>query len=95
MPAANLTLGAKYKNVTSGGEFRVTDIDYHEFDSDLTEYTLAYDNGEVYVEYADYIPTVKLIESPASYDPDVVCDCDRAIWGYTGGDYHCLVCGGK
>jgi hypothetical protein len=95
MPAAYLTLGAKYKNLDTGGVFRVIAVDDHEYDPDLTEYTLVYENGEVYVEYADWVPSVSLVEPPASFDPEVECECERSVWGYTGAEYHCLVCGGK
>lgn len=96
MPAYNYRVGCTYAHTALGKQFTVTSIDEHEFDPDLTEVELVWEDGEWQSIYADeFSNDVRKVSDPATLDDDKECECDFSAFGWHGGDYYCLACGGK
>jgi len=96
MPAYSYRVGTTYLHTGLNEKFTVLSVDEHDFDPDLTEVEIVWENGEWQSIYADdFGHDVKPLSGPKSLNEDEKCDCKQSAYGWNEGEYYCLSCGGK
>lgn len=98
MPAYSYTLGATYRYTETGKQFTVIDIDEHEFDPDLTQVEIVWEDGDWQGIFADdFGHDIRKVSGPEQ-PTNEPCECQHPAYGenYIDGEvkYYCLACGG-